>query len=62
MADALAGLRAHEARYCKTTCGHAFTVEPASKARKTIKWVENILKTERGVVIASPAAGDGLRG
>ena len=42
MADALGGLRAHEARYCKTKCGHAFTVERASKARKTIKWVENI--------------------
>ena len=52
--DALAGLRAHEARYFKNKYNHIFTVEPASKAKKTIKYVEKILKDERDIVIASP--------
>jgi hypothetical protein len=54
VADALAGLRAHEARYFKTKYNHTFTVEPASKARKTIAYVEKVLKEERDIVIASP--------
>ncbi|HEX2713008.1 MAG TPA: hypothetical protein VHM88_12485 [Candidatus Acidoferrales bacterium] len=53
VADALAGLRAHEARYFKTKYDHAFTVEPAAKARKAIAWVERILKEERDIVISS---------
>ena len=36
VADALAGLRANEARYFKNKYDHVFTVEPASKAKKTI--------------------------
>ena len=57
VADALAGLRANEARYFKNKYGHEFTVEPAgsSKAKKTIARVAKILKEERGIVIASPA-------
>ncbi len=54
VADTLAGLRAHEARYFKTKYDHTFVVEPAGKAKKTIKYVENVLKTERDIVIASP--------
>ncbi len=54
VADALAGLRAHEARYFKTKYNHTFTVEPASKARKTIAYVAKVLKDERDIVIASP--------
>jgi hypothetical protein len=54
VADSLAGLRANEARYFKNKYAHVFTVEPASKAKKTIKYVENILKTERDIVIESP--------
>jgi hypothetical protein len=54
VADALAGLRAHEARYFKNKYDHTFTVEPASKAKKIIKYVENVLKTERDIVISSP--------
>jgi hypothetical protein len=54
VAAALAGLRAHEARYFKNKYNHVFTVEPASKAKKTIAWVHRILKEERGIVIASP--------
>src|SRR5215475_13312814 len=54
VAAALAGLRAHEARYFKTKYNHVFTVEPAAKARKAIAWVERILKEERDIVISSP--------
>ena len=53
MAAALAGLRAHEARYFKTKYNHVFTVEPAAKARTAIAWVERILKEERDIVISS---------
>jgi hypothetical protein len=52
VADALAGLRANEARYFKNKYDHAFTVEPASAAKKTIAWVHKILE-ERDLVIAS---------
>jgi hypothetical protein len=56
VADALAGLRANEARYFKNKYDHVFTVEPASKpaAKKAIAWVHKILQEERGIVIASP--------
>jgi hypothetical protein len=54
VADALAGLRANEARYFKNKYDHEFTVEPASKAAATIEWVHRILDEERGIVIASP--------
>ena len=39
VADALAGLRANEARYFKNKYDHVFTVEPAAKAKKAIDWV-----------------------
>jgi len=55
VAPALAGLRANEARYFSNKYDHAFVVEPASKATKTIAWVSGILEKERGIVIASPA-------
>ena len=51
--DALAGLRANEARYFKNKYDHDFTVEPASDAEATIEWVHRILKEERDIVIAS---------
>jgi hypothetical protein len=51
---ALAGLRAHEARYFKNKYDHVFRVEPASDAQSTIDWVHRILKDERGIVISSP--------
>ena len=53
VADALAGLRANEARYFKNKYGHVFTVEPASQAKETIDWVHRILEEERDIVIAS---------
>jgi hypothetical protein len=54
VADALAGLRANEARYFKNKYDHVFAVEPASKAKKTIDYVHKILKEERDIVISSP--------
>ena len=54
VADALAGLRANEARYFKTKYDYVFTVEPANKAKKIISLVERILKHERDIVIDSP--------
>ncbi len=52
-ADALAGLRANEARYFKNKYDHEFTVEPAADAQDTVEWVHRILKEERDIVIAS---------
>src|SRR5947199_7570241 len=53
VAAALAGLRAHEARYFKNKYDHVFTVEPPSDAKPAIEWVHRILKEERDIVIAS---------
>ena len=53
VAAALAGLRAHEARYFKNKYDHQFTVEPADEATPTIDWVRRILKEERDIVISS---------
>ncbi len=53
VAAALAGLRAHEARYFKNKYDHGFTVEPASSAKTTIDWVHRILKEEREIEISS---------
>jgi hypothetical protein len=52
---ALAGLRAHEARFLKNKYDHVLTVEPASNAKTTIDWVHRILMEERGIAISSPA-------
>ena len=53
--DALAGLRANEARYYKNKYDHVFTVSPASEATDAVDRVSGILKDERGIVIDSPA-------
>jgi hypothetical protein len=53
VADALAGLRANEARYFKNKYDHEFAVEPASKAKKAIALVQRVLKEERDIVIES---------
>jgi hypothetical protein len=52
-AEALAGLRANEARYFKNKYDHDFTVEPASDAQETIDWVHRILEEERDITISS---------
>jgi hypothetical protein len=53
VADALAGLRANEARYFKNKYDHDFTVESAGDAEPTIEWVHRILKEERDITISS---------
>ena len=53
VAAALAGLRAHEARYFKNKYDHVFTVEPASNATTAIDCVHRILREERDIVISS---------
>jgi hypothetical protein len=55
VADALAGLRANEARYFSTKYDHVFTTEPAADAADAVERVRRILEEERGIVIASPA-------
>lgn len=54
VAEALAGLRANEARYFRNKYNHTFTVEPAAQAQGVIDYVHHILDAERGLVIASP--------
>ncbi|MGG6382001.1 phage tail protein [Paenarthrobacter sp. NEAU-H11] len=67
VAEALAGLRANEARYYKNKYGHDFTVTPAEEAPETLEYVNNILAAERNLVISSRALEvssfevDGLR-
>lgn len=55
VAEALAGLRANEARYVNTKYKTTFVVEKASDATELLEWVTRILKEERDIVIASPA-------
>ena len=51
--DALAGLRANEARYFKNKYDHVFVVEAAEDSVDTVEWVHRILKEERDIVINS---------
>lgn len=53
IADALAGLRAHEARYFKNKYDYSYVTMPAAEAHDTLTWVTNILKLERDLVIES---------
>jgi hypothetical protein len=53
VADALAGLRANEARYYRNKYDHVFTVSPASELPEVVDRVARILKEERDIVIGS---------
>lgn len=53
VAEALAGLRANEARYFRNKYDHVFTVSPAEEAPETLAWVSGILQAERDLVIGS---------
>lgn len=55
VAAALAGLRANEARYFHNKYGHVFTVDAAEDVPDVVAWVQEVLATERNIVIASPA-------
>lgn len=53
VAEALAGLRANEARYFMNKYKHAFTVVPAAESQETIDYVNRVLREERGIVFAA---------
>ena len=53
VADALAGLRANEARYFRTKYDHTFSLEPAAESADIIAWVHGILADERDLEIES---------
>jgi hypothetical protein len=55
VSEALAGLRANEARYFRNKYDHVFAVSPAADAEREIALVRRILDEERGIVIGSPA-------
>ncbi|MCF3141129.1 MULTISPECIES: phage tail protein [Micrococcaceae] len=55
VAEALAGLRANEARYFRNKYQHVFSVSPASEVPDVVERVSRILREERGIVIDSPA-------
>jgi hypothetical protein len=67
VADALAGLRANEARYFANKYDHTFTTETAAEAPALVDYVARVLDEERGIVIASKplevseAVVDGIR-
>jgi hypothetical protein len=51
--EALAGLRANEARYFMNKYKHEFTVVPASESQETLEYVNRILKEERNLEFAA---------
>jgi hypothetical protein len=53
VAEALAGLRANEARYYRNKYDHVFTVSPASEVPQVVDRVSRILRDEREIVIGS---------
>ncbi|MCD1258374.1 phage tail protein [Paenibacillus athensensis] len=53
VAEALAGLRANEARYFMNKYEHAFTVVPASESQDILDYVHRILKEERNIEFAA---------
>ncbi|MBS1696801.1 MAG: phage tail protein [Actinobacteria bacterium] len=65
--DALAGLRANEARYITNKYGEPFTVSTPDEDPATLEWVTGILRSERDIVVSSPALevsgfeADGIR-
>ncbi len=53
VAEALAGLRANEARYFMNKYKHEFTVVPASESQETIDYMNRILKEERDIELTA---------
>lgn len=51
--EALAGLRANEARYYMNKYNHEFTTISASEGKDILDYIENILRTERNLVFES---------
>jgi len=53
VAEALAGLRANEARYFMNKYKHVFTVTPADENSETLDYVNRMLKIERDIEFAA---------
>ena len=53
VAEALAGLRANEARYFMNKYKHEYVVVPAIESQDTIDYVHGILKKERDIVFSA---------
>ena len=53
VAEALAGLRANEARYFMNKYKHEFVVESADDSKDTLEYVNKVLKDERGIMFAA---------
>jgi hypothetical protein len=53
VAQALAGLRANEARYFKNKYDHVFTVSTVDEEPETLAWINRVLADERGLVIGA---------
>ncbi|HEX9008487.1 MAG TPA: phage tail protein [Patescibacteria group bacterium] len=53
VAEALAGLRANEARYFMNKYNHKFIVSPANQSKEVVDWVNRILKEERDIKFAA---------
>jgi hypothetical protein len=49
----LAGLRSNESRYFKNKYNHDFTVSPAENSKDLLDYVNNILLSERNIIISS---------
>jgi len=58
VSDALAGLRANEARYYMNKYGHEFTVLPAAESVENLDYVNRILKEERDIEIKATPPGN----
>ena len=53
VAEALAGLRANEARYFKNKYNHDFTTIPASESQEAVDYVHRVLQQERNLKFTS---------
>ena len=53
VAEALAGVRANEARYYMNKYKHEFTVLPVSESSETLDYVSRVLKQERDIEFAA---------
>lgn len=54
VAEALAGLRANEARYLKNKYDHDLVLSTPEEEPATAAWIARILAQERDIVVASP--------
>ncbi|GAB6109908.1 phage tail protein [Fusibacter bizertensis] len=53
VANALAGLRANEARYFMNKYKHVYTVLPVSESQNTLNYVTEILRKERNLIFSA---------